>query len=526
MVVLRAVLAGVVVAYLSAAAPPAAGWSGQGLPPDRVSYVPPVDAPVVDPFRPPPNPYGPGNRGLTYGTSPGDAVRAAADGTVIFAGQVGGSLHVTILHADGLRTSYSFLATIAVRQNARVRQGDLVGTAGGTVHFGVRDPNDTYLDPALLFAGQLRIDVYLVAGPDDGDGRPGSRAREARALQVIVRDRLRAAAAFGRRVATDAADRWRIRARSAINLTTASHVASMARSMQGWYLQQSNCTAAATVPPRPAGRRIVVLVAGVGSSSDNAAITKVDTAALGYGSGDVIRYSYRGGTQPYTPADTEQDLTVSAERLNELLDTVAAANPGVPIDIVAHSQGGVVARMAVQVRTPPQEVQTLVTLGSPHGGANLATAVAAARLDPRSAEALRRARELSQLDLDPDGRSIAQLAETSTTIDALNRTSFPSSVRFTSIGARGDLTVPSPRTIVGDGSTSTVVPLSGLNAHDDLPGAAVTQREIALAVAGLPPTCRSFSQALADTITGESIDAVEDDLTATAAWAPVLSGSW
>src|SRR5690242_4351821 len=77
-----------------------------------VSYVPPVDAPVIDPFRPPPNPYAAGNRGLEYGTAPGDPVRASADGIVIFAGQVGGTLHITIRHADGLRTSYSFLATI------------------------------------------------------------------------------------------------------------------------------------------------------------------------------------------------------------------------------------------------------------------------------------------------------------------------------------------------------------------------------------------------------------------------------
>ena len=40
------------------------------------AYVPPVDAPVVDPFRPPAGPYGAGNRGLEYGTRPGTEVRA------------------------------------------------------------------------------------------------------------------------------------------------------------------------------------------------------------------------------------------------------------------------------------------------------------------------------------------------------------------------------------------------------------------------------------------------------------------
>src|SRR5699024_4022539 len=49
-------------------------------------YSPPVDAPVIDPFRPPSRPFGPGNRGLTYGVAPLTPVRAAGDGEVVFAG--------------------------------------------------------------------------------------------------------------------------------------------------------------------------------------------------------------------------------------------------------------------------------------------------------------------------------------------------------------------------------------------------------------------------------------------------------
>src|ERR687884_2023890 len=74
---------------------------------DEVVYRPPVDGPVIDPFRPPATPYGPGNRGIDYRTVPGELVRAAADGDVVFAGQVGGSLPVVVLHPDGIRTSYS-----------------------------------------------------------------------------------------------------------------------------------------------------------------------------------------------------------------------------------------------------------------------------------------------------------------------------------------------------------------------------------------------------------------------------------
>ena len=48
--------------------------------PEPPAYLPPVEAPVADPFRPPTTPYGPGNRGLEYATAPGTPVRAAADG--------------------------------------------------------------------------------------------------------------------------------------------------------------------------------------------------------------------------------------------------------------------------------------------------------------------------------------------------------------------------------------------------------------------------------------------------------------
>src|SRR6476660_8453070 len=77
-------------------------------PPDRavVSYQPPVNAAITDPFRPPLTPYGPGNRGIDYATVPGTLVHAAADGLVQFAGAVAGGLHVTVLHRDGVRTTY------------------------------------------------------------------------------------------------------------------------------------------------------------------------------------------------------------------------------------------------------------------------------------------------------------------------------------------------------------------------------------------------------------------------------------
>jgi hypothetical protein len=100
---------------------------------------------------------------------PGSAVRAAADGVVTFAGPVAGQLHVTVGHADGIRTSYSYLASLAVVRGQRVRRGQPVGTAAARLHVGARR-GDVYLDPASLWS---RGPPRVVLVPLDGSGGPG-----------------------------------------------------------------------------------------------------------------------------------------------------------------------------------------------------------------------------------------------------------------------------------------------------------------------------------------------------------------
>ena len=118
-----------------------------------VAYIWPVEGAVVDPFRLPDGPYGPGNRGLEFATQPGSAFWAAADGVVSFAGQVAGRFHVTVSHPDGLRVSYSGVETFSVSRAERVRQGQPLGTTGDRLHVGVRR-GETYLDPARIFGSR------------------------------------------------------------------------------------------------------------------------------------------------------------------------------------------------------------------------------------------------------------------------------------------------------------------------------------------------------------------------------------
>src|SRR5215471_17352017 len=154
-VVLTAVLAAVLAATLVGRAV-AAGAGG-------LSYLPPVDAPVTDPFNLPFGPFGPGNRGLGYVTVPGTPVRASADGVVTFAGTVAGALFVTVAHPDGVRTSYAYLARVDVVIGQAVRQGQQLGTTTDRFHLGARI-GDTYIDPATLFAGATVTVALLPLG--------------------------------------------------------------------------------------------------------------------------------------------------------------------------------------------------------------------------------------------------------------------------------------------------------------------------------------------------------------------------
>ena len=159
-------------------------------------YQPPVAAPVADPFRPPPEPWLPGNRGIEYRTPAGSVVRAIGPGTVTFAGQVAGTLVVTVLHPDGLRSSYVHLGSVAVRAGDHVDGGATVGRSTERLHLGVRR-GEVYVDPAGLWGRPVVGHVVLVpvrarpgprarVGPVGAVGRPAAPGRTGRASGADV----------------------------------------------------------------------------------------------------------------------------------------------------------------------------------------------------------------------------------------------------------------------------------------------------------------------------------------------------
>ncbi|GGT40057.1 hypothetical protein GCM10010271_50100 [Streptomyces kurssanovii] len=144
----------------------------------------PVGAPrplVVRGWEPPSSPYGPGHRGVDLAAAAGTPVRAAASGTVSFAGSVAGRGVLTItLTGTGdppLRTTYEPVRPL-VDHGTAVTVGQVVATVEpgashcqGCLHWGLRRGTEyldplTLLPPWMLRCGPSRLlPVFGIPGP-------------------------------------------------------------------------------------------------------------------------------------------------------------------------------------------------------------------------------------------------------------------------------------------------------------------------------------------------------------------------
>lgn len=143
----------------------------------------PMDPPhhVLHGFEQPEHRYAAGHRGVDI-SAPGGVgtpVRAVEAGTVRFAGEVAGRGVVSVLHADGLLSTYEPVAAV-VAAGEHVAEGSLLGHVaqvrvgaphcpeGPCLHLGARRGED-YLDPMLLL-GARGPSVLLPLGGSGGSG--------------------------------------------------------------------------------------------------------------------------------------------------------------------------------------------------------------------------------------------------------------------------------------------------------------------------------------------------------------------
>ncbi len=229
--------------------------------------------------------------------------------------------------------------------------------------------------------------------------------------------------------------------------------------------------------PRGSGN-IVYAVGGLGSSrhrngrrNGRNRFTRsfnFQSEALGYARGDVGFYSYAPGSRAYSAEDTYGDLHTKARQLGTQLKRFAREHPGRGVDLVGHSQGGVVIDLFLmevyaghEDEYPP--IENVVTFASPHQGTPLADLEQAVNEHLVLGPIARTAAPKMPLG----AVSVAQLAESSPTMRSLWADGgVPASVRFLSIVGAEDGVVPSSSSDV-PGGTKIVVPVGSTLVPDD-----------------------------------------------------------
>lgn len=606
------------VLLLSAAPAPASAAPSLSVPETSATgWVRPVPGPVLREFEPPASVYGAGHRGVDFAAATGTTVRAAGPGRVEFAGNVAGGLHVTVLHGNGLRTSYSFLGRVDVAKGDVVDAGAVIGVSGARghdrsplLHMGLRS-GDVYLDPMMLFATRVPADVVrLIPNEDPGDpaGRSATRVRQpeppdlpdapelpgpprlpdppvlpvpeipdapdlpeidADDLPVwIVSDALDGGPSFARRVGDvgGGVARWSVNGVTAVggggldlawslagraddlalDLATDLAVDAATRTLaptlpalpflEGgvalgrdvargsarglWNFTTGECTRDAPHADGTGGSgNAVTVVAGVNSSlSEGGTSVGIPTDLIGYEDADVAFFDYSGADSDgagYAASDTWIDPFVAAERLGEQLRRRAVDDPDRPIDLLAHSLGGVVVRAFLQLvydekdpAYPP--LGRVVTLSSPLSGAPAATAgrdLASGPLAPVATTLVGDGSLFPPLD----APVTEQLAEGSELMRRLEQSRLPEGLEIRSIGAFDDFIVPAD-SISAPGTTDVVVNPPGFSDHSAIVSDPGALREVRLALEGRPPACRSLLSHLRGEVEPVVISGVEHEL--------------
>jgi hypothetical protein len=444
------------------------------------SLVPPVDGVVSQRFQAPQVDWGPGHRGIDFTAEAGTAVRAAGPGTVVFAGEVAGFPAVTIDHGNGLETTYSILSSISVAEGDHVEAGRWIGEVGeahpgiGTgLHFGVK-VEDEYVDPESHLAptdvgGAIHLAPLVweppAAAGDLLDIVPGPESWSPGCIEVEPLER----------------------------------------------------------GPIPPNDNVAIAVAGIGSHTRggvSADMYEHGPEWLGYPAAKTYRFSYRGADgaglhEPYDSADTYVDLVTAAKRLGELVQRVAALHPGTNIDLIAHSQGGIVARSYLEFVADQEapRVEHLVTFATPHGGAPGAGLVPA--LDERAwgrllVDGQAHWSEKGGPIPDPRSDAVEQLAPGSELMEQLGRERTVYGTRVLALAIPNDAIVPADRAVLPTAISRTVPP-TGLNGHSGIV-TSTTARAIAFGfLRDAPETCRSSWDSTGPWL-GRLIGAIESNL--------------
>ena len=550
---IRSLLIGCLACVVAAAPMPS---PASGAPSDSTvpsAWMRPVPGAVARPFVAPRAIYGPGHRGVDFTAPPGTPVVASSAGVVTFAGLVAGSLHVVIDHGDGLRTSSSFLARSDVQRGQRVVRGQVIGLAGGVgpehaagvFHFGLR-VGETYVDPMKLFAPvDLAAAVRLVPAHAPTQTGLATQANESRSLSQALHlprgipgleqppepdlwDQALAAGddLLGGIVAVGTVLTWPARTISAYVIDHTplgaglSDVRAVGARFMTYLHNQEECSSNSSAPPGGGGSgHLLMAVGGINSETDSKTGRSfgLDTKALGYHADEVKWFSYAADGRVYRSSDTWGDLLVKAYLLRNQLRALQVSQPGREVDLIAHSQGGVVVDAFMQLVYDPADptlppLGNFVSLSSPHRGAPAASIAQEIRTAKDGRRLLDWAESVAGGAMPPSaGRSTRQLAEDSSFMNHLWAEPLPDHVDMTSIAGDDDFVVPGSATEAPGARQVTVDP-GGIGDHSAIVTDADAMREVRLALEQRPPSCVGLLQGIRGAVEPVMIRRVELNL--------------
>lgn len=513
------------------------------------AWTRPVPGAVARPFAAPRSRYGAGHRGVDLVAPPGAPVVAVGAGTVTFAGTVATTLHVVVDHGGGVVTSVSFLASVAVRRGQRVVRGQALGTAGGSgpehaagvVHLGLRVDGD-YVDPMRLFvpvdlasaihlapvghrpaqrglpsaagesrdlAGSLRIPQHI----------PGLEPAPDRAWWEVARDGL-GSFVSGMMTVAEIEGRpvtlaWHLFLASPAGAPARDLVTAGRRVVRA-LRDGERCTPRASAHVGGGSGHLLFAVGGINSATDprTGRTFDLDTRALGYRRGEVGWFSYAADGGAYRPADTYRDLLAQARNLRTQLRAFAARHPGREVDLIAHSQGGVVVDAFLAYLYDPTDPRlpplgNVLTMSSPHRGATIARVAAEVGSGPNGRLVLRAGTEISGGAVPPaDGISTRQLDPDGGFMRRLRDRPFPGLLDVTSIGATDDVVVDQLAT-ERRGARSVVVNPAGAGDHSAVVRDPGSMRAARLALELRPPECTGLLAKLRGAVEPVAIRRVE-----------------
>lgn len=292
-------------------------------------------------------------------------------------------------------------------------------------------------------------------------------------------------------------------------------------------------------PPPPPNENIVVAVAGIGSHTKGkngsaipgGSIYKLDFETLGYEEDRVFHFSYAGIEEgrrgpyslhkPYEKKDTFKDIRDSAQVLKDLMLELKKRYPDKKVDLVAHSQGGLVSQYFIGAIYDPDnprlpKIDQFITFSTPHHGADAAKLGRVLSDTPEGQLNLYSLNSLAALSGLPPATSVSamQMAEGSNFLTNLNRDWNPRKVQTTTIASSMDYVVTPQHTRLSGARHHTLdlpnMPSAALSAHSYVATSSASKSLLYSLLAERPVKCTALRNVLADRVSGALLSFGQD----------------